>query len=128
MVAPAQAASGDRTIQYDDNNVRLGTNQCAESHGSFVPLGGAPGSPSGLIATASSGTGNCSSRIRIVYVERWNGPVRQTARRTAGPGSATVVAADSGFRCYVEFGVRRNDGTYFTRFMISPNRPAGCPS
>ncbi|HEX4816233.1 MAG TPA: hypothetical protein VFV66_26105 [Nonomuraea sp.] len=127
---PAHADTGDRTISFSDTDVRLATNQCAGSDGWFRPVGGAPGRPSGLYAFAGAGRGSCMARVRIVYVRTWSGPVYSTAYRYASAGTVNTTAVDSGFRCYWEFGVRRNNGTYYTRAMVYPStpRPAGCPS
>lgn len=131
LTPAAHAAAGDQTVIHNENEAWLKTNQCNGGYGAngyFVPRGGAPGQPSELIALATAaGSSKCQSRIRMLYVPTWNAKPVMTGYvyRTNTNQPAGVVR--SGIRCYVEFGVRRNDGTFFTRFLINPNRPPHCP-
>lgn len=132
VVAPSVAAAtpGDETLSYGPYSVELATNQCKGASDVITTQGGPYPARTDIVVYAVNAYSSCVSRVKLVYTD---------GRRSFSTGYAyspgrkeNAVAAMGVYRCYVEFGVRRNDGSYYTRNQVNNthNRemPAGCPA
>ncbi len=124
-VAPAaNAVTGDRTFYNTKVAAELATNQCRSAWVQTVNEGGPyPATTNTEVYFAGSYSG-CYTRARILFVK--NGVLTRTGYSYTGT-SGGYIAAVGVHRCYTEFGVRRTDGTYYTRFQINNNHNGGMP-
>ena len=123
---PAFAATGDQTFTINDRSVEFKSNQCSAGWVFTGITGGPVPNPTNLSLLAKGYAQGCVVRARLIFVDA-SGVRRTTPYIYAyNKGQAGSINYYSVRRCYTEAGVRRTDGTYYTRSMINPNRPNGC--
>lgn len=124
MAPPAAAQPGDRTTNYNNHGVEFATNACPGAFGQ-ITVQGFPDSPDNY--QVYFGGQDCTVRARFVGVADDNRTVVDTGYATTSNNDGFFAVANV-YRCYVEFGVRRLDGTFYTRSVLpdtqeSPNCP-----
>lgn len=118
--AGASAATGDATLGTDGSyNIEMKTNQCAGAS-SYTHV-----DDLGTWAYVNGAYSSCVTRVRLKYVSNGTAHFTNYAYAYGNQTNLASVSAPA-VRCYTEVGVRRNDGTYYTRSLLNPNRPNGC--
>lgn len=129
VASPASAQAGDVTYNHNSTYSELGSNQCSvASFNTFVGGGPFPASTT-MQATLQGYKSTCKIRVRFSYMTSVNGTnLISGYYYLSGANLGGTPQYQNVYRCYTEVGVRRNDGTYYTRFQISNSAAqAGCP-
>jgi len=122
LAAPlALADRGDKTLAISEFGADLKTNQCPGASLTMA-ITGAPEVPDDYDIYIGSGYSSCTERVRFFGIKGDGHTAFRTKYVYAPDGSENVLPVDNVYRCYVEFGVRRKNGTYFTRFIL-PDKP-----
>jgi hypothetical protein len=114
LFAPQAAADpGDVTHVHTSNNVEVSTDAC---RGAFlqVTMEGAPAVPDTY--TIAFGGTNCQTRARFVGV-RDDGRTPFDTGYIETDRNDGLMAFGEVYRCHVEFGVRRANGSYLTKLV-----------
>jgi len=123
----ALGAGGDETQAISSHSAELGTNQCKGASLSSV-VNGAPGVPDDYDIYLSSPYSSCTARARFVGVASDGKTVVKTDFVAMRNGEESTLPVNKVYRCYIEFGVRRNDGTYYTRNLFPEQQEnKNCP-
>ena len=118
LLAPQAAADpGDVTTIHTSTNVEFSTDACRGAFGQVV-MEGAPGVPDNYYV-AFGGVG-CVVRARFVGVAG-DGVTPVDSGYHVNSRNNGVLGLGEVYRCHVEFGVRRANGTFYTQIV----RPAG---
>ncbi|TCJ30154.1 hypothetical protein [Nocardioides jejuensis] len=130
VTSPAsQAQTGDGVVNASDNHATdLYTNQCRGANlYSDVQGPGSYDQPGQVAIYLTNQYDPCVSRSRLKYVRDYNsGAAAYTGWHTLSGHSSTVYGEFSVIRCWTEVGLRRNDGSYYTRYQYNPSRPDRC--
>ncbi len=126
FLAPQAAADpGDVTFVHTSTNVEFATDACKGASGQ-VTMEGAPSVPDTYFISYGGGSG-CTVRARFVGV-RDDGRTPFDSGYQSVDGAGGFLSFGEVYRCHVEFGVRRTNGTFYTQ-IVRPIQPEvqNCP-
>jgi hypothetical protein len=116
----ATAETGDKILNVSSASADLATDKCPG--GSLaMSITGAPGVPDDYDLYIGSGYSTCTERVRFVGVTG-DGHRFKTTFTYARKGAEAVLPVDGVYRCWVAFGVKRRDHTFFTK-RVRPDDP-----
>ena len=124
----AQAAPGDQVLARGTNALELATDACKAANFRYT-VEGSPDTPNNYTIFVDSVTDpTCTTRFRFTGVK--DGAVFTTPFATTEPGQPGATRVENAERCSIEFGVQRQDGSYFTQYLVpegAATAPPQCP-
>ncbi|MBW0104250.1 hypothetical protein [Pseudonocardia sp. KRD291] len=124
VAAPsASADTGDGTPAQSENTITMTTDKCPGADGRAIPSG-SPNTPTNYQVYFGGPGAGCVMRARLVGVR--NGQVVDTGYKVASGNNGYFVAKGLN-RCYLEFGLQRQNGTFYTRSISPRSAPSQCP-
>lgn len=127
--SPASAQAGDVVLYHDGQTLtELRTNDCTSSRAQTLSYKGPFPRATDIDVYWGPDTSGCKMRVRVKYVRTINGPVITSPYYyTTNPDSDRISFTNI-YRCSTTVGLRRKDGTYFTKIQRGGSADAaGCP-
>lgn len=126
--SPASAQAGDVVIHHDQTITELRTNDCTSSRAQTLLYKGPFPRPTDISVIWGPDTSGCKMRVRVKYVRTIDGPVITSPYHYTIDPDGALISFTNVFRCSTEVGLRRKDGTYFTKIQRGGSADAaGCP-
>jgi hypothetical protein len=114
LVPAALAETGDQTFSLSSGGAELGTDKCPGADLAMA-ITGAPGTPDDYDLYIGSGYHSCTTKVRMVAIAGDGHSVVRTGWVYGRKGAEAVLPLDGVYRCWVAFGVRRRDRTWYIR-------------
>jgi hypothetical protein len=129
LLTPQAAADpGDETNSLNEFGVEMATDEC-DAAWIQVTVDGAPQVPDRYSVFYKGMESDCTLRARFVGVAADGVTPVTTDYVTTNSRQEGAFAVPDAYRCHVEFGVQRRNGTYHTE-LLRPQKPevSTCPS
>jgi hypothetical protein len=114
LVPVALAKPGDQTLLLNSGGAELATDKCPGADLAMA-IDGAPDSPDNYDFYIGSGYHSCTTKVRMEGITSDGHTPFRTGWVYGRKGEENVLPVDNVYRCWVAFGVKRRDRTWFVR-------------